>query len=1003
MSQALPVIGAVVGSFFTGGLWGISYATWGMMAGSLAASAMQKGQHQQGPRLDDRTVVGTTYGQSIPFVCGSPRLSGQYVWASQIREIANTKKVGKGGSSKVTTYTYECDVMIMLTENVTVGVARDWLNAELVRNDATVKDGIWAGVTIYTGEDDQMPDPTYEAAVGAGNAPAMRGHTTIVIRSLQLNNGNSLPNLEHQAVKNGVIIDDNDYQDKSQNNLTVVDDHNPGQFKAFMGCVAAPGMFGFAGEFRGGLDLQGLTIGSVPNFPPLGRGNWTVQARMRAKGSTYASARGVFVSNTVNAVPINGMWFYFGSDGGLEGYIRSDTPGNSYAIQVDSAPAIFPLGETFHFAVERTGTIVTAYVNGEPVATGVLPENAEIPANQLWTLGSMPGGFGDSWNGYIDEFVVTNEALYNGPFTPPSVPHTPNRYTQIYIPFNRIGGLIPGTEPLGDVLAQLMRRGGYEDNEFSIDPSIDDHDLYGYQTGDISSTRAHLETMRPFGKYESFCSDKLYIFPRAVAPVGTIDWKDLGAAEGADPVDPFPLEFGNEKEIPAQLALRYRNVAADWNVGTEFSDRIVSSAMSTQTADMPFGLMPEQAKSVVESMLLDLKAGLGRVTLRCGGRKYAKFNPGDVVNVTHPRGRTYRLRILVKRDTIGMIEFACVLDDASVLNPPAITYEGYVPTENPVRIAPTIWETLAIPPLRDSDATTPGPYVALAPNLLNERDQWPGAVFVRARFPEAYEQVFISGDRCVIGETTSSLATFARGSWGIQRGAAVRVRVLGELSSSTPEDFFVDRTINAAVIGNEPVRFMRADFVGVDGMFSIYDLSNFLRGQLGQEHEIVTHPSGTRFVLLDNSLRRMVNETTDINVAQQVKAVTLNTLLSSVDGEDFTDSGIALKPYSVARLKAVHATGGVMVNWVRRSRLVARYTDTGIFAPLGEAFEVYRVRITNATPPRTITVNNPEWLYADADIASDGFSPGETINITVAQMSDTVGEGFQKSVEITAP
>ena len=513
-----------------------------------------------------------------------------------------------------------------------------------------------------------------------------------------------------------------------------------------------------------------------------------------------------------------------------------------------------------------------------------------------------------------------------------------------------------------------------------------------------------MDTLRALGKYEAYCSDKLYVFPRAVTPVGSIAWSDLGAAEGADPQDPFPLEFGNEKEMPAQLALRYRNVSADWNMGAEFSNRIVSSQTSTQTVDLAFGMTPAQAKNVVESMMLDLMAGLGRVRLSTGGRKYAKFNPGDVITVTNPAGRTFRLRIINKRDSLITIEFDCALDDASVLDPPDITYEGYVSTQTPVRVAPTDWEMVNVPPLRDADADASGPYVAITPALSSPTDEWPGAVFVRARLPEAYEQVFISGTPAVMGTTLSVMPDFDRGSSAIQRAATVQVRVRGELSSSTLSDMCVDRTINSAILGDEPLRFMNAEFVANDGMFRIYNLSVFMRGQLGQEHEITSHPIGTRFVLFDNALRKMTNESTDINVEQQVKAVTLNLLLDSVDEEDFTDSGIALMPYSPWRLRALRDGADVAVTWDRRSRLVARYTNTGTFAPLGEAVEAYRIKVYDgATLVRTVNQSTEAYVYTGANITADGFAPGDIGTITVQQLSDVVGEGFAATVEFTAP
>jgi hypothetical protein len=192
---------AIGGSLITGTVLGMTGASLGWMAGSMLGSALfSKGQHQQGPTLDDLRVAGTEYGQTIPWVAGSPRIAGQIVWASDRREIANTQKVGKGGGgSKVTTYTYEVDLLILLTENQIAGVSRIWSNGELVWNGTTTKDGVWSDLTIYTGASDQLPDPIYEAAVGVGNAPAYRGRGYVVIQSLQLGSSGAIPNLTFEV------------------------------------------------------------------------------------------------------------------------------------------------------------------------------------------------------------------------------------------------------------------------------------------------------------------------------------------------------------------------------------------------------------------------------------------------------------------------------------------------------------------------------------------------------------------------------------------------------------------------------------------------------------------------------------------------------------------------------------------------------------------------------------------------------------------------------------
>src|SRR5690606_36376540 len=119
-----------------------------------------------------------------------------------------------------------------------------------------------------------------------------------------------------------------------------------------------------------------------------------------------------------------------------------------------------------------------------------------------------------------------------------------------------------------------------------------------------------------------------------------------------DPAEPFPLKMGNETEVPAQIAVRYRNTLADWNTGTEFSDRHHASLTSTQTIDLAFGLSPAQAKQIADILLKDMMAGLGRATVRLAGRKHAKYEPGDVLTTESPEGVSYLFRIITKRDMV---------------------------------------------------------------------------------------------------------------------------------------------------------------------------------------------------------------------------------------------------------------------------------------------------------------------------------------------------------------
>lgn len=185
------------------------------MLGSYLFAPTQK---FEGPRINDLRVTGTEYGAPIPWVQGHPRLAGSIAWASDKREIAHTTSSGgKGGGGGVesTTYTYEMDVLYLLTANVMGDVARIWKNGKLIwsklaasdadSHDASQAAEAWTRMTPYTGASSQLPDPDYETAVGATNALAYRGRCTVFIKSLQLDGGGNIPNLTFEVATTGTV------------------------------------------------------------------------------------------------------------------------------------------------------------------------------------------------------------------------------------------------------------------------------------------------------------------------------------------------------------------------------------------------------------------------------------------------------------------------------------------------------------------------------------------------------------------------------------------------------------------------------------------------------------------------------------------------------------------------------------------------------------------------------------------------------------------------------
>lgn len=203
--MALGVVGAVIGAYF--GMPQVGFA----IGSAIGGAAFAPTQKTEGPRLTDLKAAAVTLGAPIPYIEGNPRLGGNIIWASDKREIPHTtEQSGKGGGgAESTTFTYEQDVLYLLSSNVQWNsIRRIWLNGKLVfsraedSDAATLRDS-WADgatrVTLYAGNPGQLPDPTYEAAVGAGNAPAYRDRCTIFIESLQLGSSGQLPNLTFEG------------------------------------------------------------------------------------------------------------------------------------------------------------------------------------------------------------------------------------------------------------------------------------------------------------------------------------------------------------------------------------------------------------------------------------------------------------------------------------------------------------------------------------------------------------------------------------------------------------------------------------------------------------------------------------------------------------------------------------------------------------------------------------------------------------------------------------
>ena len=202
---ALSAAGMALGGSIGGSVLGLSMATIGRAAGAAIGRRIDQqllgsgsGSVETG-RIDRFRVTGAAEGADIQQIYGRMRVAGQVIWASQFLETSSTSGGGKGSAPKpsTTSYAYTVSLAVALCEGEISRVGRIWADGNEISPDTL-------NLRLYTGNDDQLPDPKIAAVEGADNTPAYRGTAYVVLEDLALGQfGNRIPQLTFEVMRPG--------------------------------------------------------------------------------------------------------------------------------------------------------------------------------------------------------------------------------------------------------------------------------------------------------------------------------------------------------------------------------------------------------------------------------------------------------------------------------------------------------------------------------------------------------------------------------------------------------------------------------------------------------------------------------------------------------------------------------------------------------------------------------------------------------------------------------
>lgn len=352
---------------------------------------------------------------------------------------------------------------------------------------------------------------------------------------------------------------------------------------------------------------------------------------------------------------------------------------------------------------------------------------------------------------------------------------------------------------------------------------------------------------------------------------------------------------------------------------------------------------------------------------------------------------TYRLRVVDKSESGGVVKLQCADDDQSVWTSTAGGATGSGGSGGggtpPLQtLGNTRLEVLDVPILRTAD-DVPGVYIAAGSPGVS----WPGCVVYRSIDGEVtWNTVTTITKAATMGVTTSVLPDWLGGNT-IDTCSTVDVEVHGGTLASISEAEFQAGELNVAVIGDEIMRFRYAELLSAGK----YRLNHFMRGRKGTEQHQPTHQRGERFVLMTAAVVRVGSDPAMVGRLSTYRGVTLGLALATGLDREVYEEQAGLKPLSPAFLSVNPQSGGYAVNWLRRTRLPAPWADNAD-APVGEPAEQYRVRcywgdIEHSS--QIVTTNTATITDASSLLY---------YSVEVCQLSDRVGAGYPAMVTITS-
>lgn len=179
------LVGAVAGRFIDGQVLGLG------------------NRRVESPRQENLGVQSGSYGGTIPLLFGTGRYAGNVIWSSGLVETREEERQGGKGGPSVTSvrYAYSASFAVGICLGPIQSIGRIWADGKLIRSAGEAL-SVGGDLRVYTGSQDQLPDPFMEGEIGLDAAPGFRGLAYCVFEALPLGEfANRIPNFTFEVIE----------------------------------------------------------------------------------------------------------------------------------------------------------------------------------------------------------------------------------------------------------------------------------------------------------------------------------------------------------------------------------------------------------------------------------------------------------------------------------------------------------------------------------------------------------------------------------------------------------------------------------------------------------------------------------------------------------------------------------------------------------------------------------------------------------------------------------